>query len=284
MAFTQNKIAMVYDFDKTLSPKDMQAFGIFDHIKVDEAQFWADVKKERDESKAEELLVYMRKMIDLAKAQGSGFTQEKLRELGKQITFFDGVETWFERINEFVRVLTGGQVEVEHYIVSSGLRDMIKGCAINENFKRIYACEFIFEDGKPVWPARIVTDAAKTQYIFRINKGKLDPVDGKINEHMPEEMRAVPFSNMIYVGDSDTDIPSMAVVMKNGGHSVAVFHPDKRDDELHMDKMASLKEAKRIDFYCPADYSADSTLENMMFQTLNVIANRILLRKAIYDL
>lgn len=275
---------MVYDFDKTLSPKDMQAFGIFAHINVVEREFWDEVHLERDETKAEELLIYMRKMIDLANAQGSGFTKAKLRELGKQITFFDGVETWFDRVNDFVFSISQGKVEVEHYIVSSGLRDMIKGCAINENFKRIYACEFIFENDKPVWPARIVTDAAKTQYIFRINKGKLDPVDGKINEHMPEAERAVPFSNMVYVGDSDTDIPSMAVVMKNGGHSVAVFDPDKREDSKHMEKMASLKKANRIDFYCPADYSVGSTLEKMMFQTLNVIANRIVLRKAIHDL
>ena len=283
--FHQNTIAIVYDFDKTLSPKDMQEFGIFDHIGADPATFWAEVKAVRQETRAEELLVYMRKMIDMAQQKGSGFTQEKLVSLGKDIKFFDGVETWFERVDEYVHELTGDDtVKVEHYIVSSGLRDMILGSRIADKFKRIYACEFMYEGGVPVWPARIVTDAAKTQYIFRINKGVLDPVDGTINDHMPEAERAVPFSNMMYIGDSDTDIPSMAVVMKNGGHSVAVYNPDKKINDEHMQKMAKLKDAGRIDFYCEADYSEGSKLETMIFKTLQVVASRIQLRRDIYEL
>lgn len=236
-SFHQNKIAIVYDFDKTLSPKDMQEFGIFDHIGAQSSDFWADVKKVRDETKAEELLVYMKKMIFAARDEKSEFTQEKLISLGKDIEFFNGVETWFDRVNSYVSEIAGDTpIHVEHYIVSSGLRDMIKGSKIAEKFKRIYACEFMYEDGKPIWPARIVTDAAKTQYIFRINKGVLDPVEDGINDHMPESERAIPFSNLMYIGDSVTDIPSMAVVMKNGGHSVAVYDPLKADDQSHMNK------------------------------------------------
>jgi len=283
--FHQNKIAIVYDFDKTLSPKDMQEFGIFEHIGMKPQQFWDEVKAERDETKAEELLVYMRKMIHEAKKKDSNFTQEKLRSLGKEIEFFKGVLTWFDRVDAFIGTISGQEnVQIEHYIISSGLRDMINGCEIAEKFKRIYACEFIYENGIPVWPARIVTDAAKTQYIFRINKGILNPVKGSINDHMPEMDRAVPFSNMMYIGDSDTDIPSMTVVMKNGGHSVAVFDPKKSDNVDHMEEMKRLKAAGRIDFFCPADYSKGSVLEKMVFQTLSVIANRILLRKNIFEL
>lgn len=263
----------------------MQEFGIFDHIGMTPQKFWGEVKAERDETKAEELLVYMRKMIREAKKTDSNFTQEKLISLGNDIEFFDGVSTWFDRIDAFIASVAGREkVQIEHYIISSGLRDMINGCAIAERFRQIYACEFIYEDGIPVWPARIVTDAAKTQYIFRINKGILNPVEGSINEHMPETDRAVPFSNMMYIGDSDTDIPSMTVVMKNGGHSVAVFDPDKGKDKGHMAKMKKLKDAGRIDFFCAADYSEGSVLEDMVFQTLNVIANRILLRKKIFEL
>jgi len=283
--FHQNKIAIVYDFDKTLSPKDMQEFGIFEHIGMKPQQFWDEVKAERDETKAEELLVYMRKMIHEAKKKDSNFTQEKLRSLGKEIEFFKGVLTWFDRVDAFIGTISGQEnVQIEHYIISSGLRDMINGCEIAKKFKRIYACEFIYENGIPVWPARIVTDAAKTQYIFRINKGILNPVKGSINDHMPEMDRAVPFSNMMYIGDSDTDIPSMTVVMKNGGHSVAVFDPKKSDNVDHMEEMKRLKAAGRIDFFCPADYSKGSVLEKMVFQTLSVIANRILLRKNIFEL
>lgn len=263
----------------------MQEFGIFEHIGVEASTFWPEVKDERQETRAEELLIYMRKMIEMAQKKGSSFTQDKLRDFGKGIEFFDGVDTWFERVDDYVRELSGdNSVNVEHYIISSGLRDMIMGCGIADKFKRIYACEFMYEEGVPVWPARIVTDAAKTQYIFRINKGFLDPVDIKINEHTPEFERAIPFSNMMYVGDSDTDIPSMAVVMKNGGHSVAVYHPDKKDDHDHMEKMSNLKKAGRIDFYCAANYSEGSKLEIMIFKTLQVITTRIQLRRDIHDL
>lgn len=280
--FHQNKIAIVYDFDKTLSPKDMQEFGIFDFIGVSPTEFWKEVHDDRDCTKAEELLVYMRKMITRASKDGSEFTQDTLISLGSGIEFFEGVETWFDRVDAFVGEVSGEEtIQIEHYIISSGLRDMIMGCSIANKFRKIYACEFIYEGGKPIWPARIVTDAAKTQYLFRINKGILDPIDRRINDHMAEADRAVPFSNLIYIGDSDTDIPSMTVVMKNGGHSIAVHDPIKAKDTAHMEKMEKLKSAKRIDFYSAANYSKGSELERMVFQTLRVIANRIVLRQAI---
>ena len=235
--FSQNKIALVYDFDKTLSPKDMQEYGVFGHIGMPAGDFWPQVHHERDETGAEELLVYMRKMIQAAHNKGEDFTKDKFHEHGAGIAFFPGVETWFDRVNQFVTTICPNEeIVVEHYIVSSGLSDMIAGCKIANSFKKIYACEFIYEHGVPVWPGRLVTDAAKTQYLFRINKGLLDPNDKGVNGHMPEFKRRIPFSNLMYFGDSETDIPSMNVTMKNGGHSVAVYGPEKKTTRLILQK------------------------------------------------
>lgn len=284
--FKQDKIAIVYDFDKTLSPKDMQNYGVFEQLSEDPQEFWSSVHNERDETQAEELLIYMKRMIDRAEKQGAAFTRETFESHGSAIDFFEGVETWFGRINNFVKELSCDTVAVEHYVISSGLADMIRGCSIREEFKKIYACEFIYAEdtGKPVWPARLVTDAAKTQYLFRINKGHLEPTNRDVNKHMPQDQRAIPFSNLMYIGDSDTDVPSMAVVMKNGGHSVAVFNPDSKQDKKTQSRMKELKEAGRIDFYCEANYSQGSTLECLVLKTLQVIAHRIMLRKAISEL
>lgn len=284
--FKQDTIAIVYDFDKTLSPKDMQNYGVFDQLSTNPTDFWESVHKERDETQAEELLIYMKRMIDQAEKRGSAFTSAIFKEHGSTIDFFEGVDTWFDRINEFVHTLFDGEVKLEHYVISSGLADMIRGCAIHDKFHKIYACEFIYENetGKPVWPARLVTDAAKTQYLFRINKGHLEPIDRGVNKHMPQDQRAIPFSNLMYIGDSDTDVPSMAVVMKNGGHSVAVYNPDLKEDEETQGRMKELKDAGRIDFYCEADYSQGSTLECLVLKTLQVIARRIILRKSISEL
>lgn len=283
--FHQNKIAIVYDFDKTLSPKDMQEYGVFGQIGVSGAEFWKEVHKERDETGGEELLVYMRKMIKAAGEKGDDFSLKKFHQHGRTIEFFNGVNTWFDRINSHVsQVCPQSSISVEHYIVSSGLGDMINACEISKYFEKIYACEFIYENGVPVWPGRLVTDAAKTQYLFRINKGILDPNDKDVNAHMEEAKRRVPFSNLIYIGDSDTDIPSMNVTMKNGGHSIAVFHPEKLKDREHMEKMKSLRAAKRVDFFCEADYGVGSALEGLMFNTLDVIAKRIALRQKIFEL
>ncbi|MBO9411471.1 MULTISPECIES: HAD family hydrolase [unclassified Ruegeria] len=278
--FKQNVVALVYDFDGTLSPEAMQHYGVLPELDVAPKDFWADVKSKRVEENSEELLVYMREMIAISEAKRVRLDRSKFNEHGKEIKFFDGVSEWFSRIEEFAKGLAGdADVQLEHYVVSSGLREMIEGCDISHHFKEIYACEFYYDQyGHPKWPARVISDTSKTQYLFRINKGVLD-VNESINSHMPRQERRIPFDNMIYFGDGDTDVPSMAVVMQNGGHAVAVHKPG----ESH-EKCLKLKEAKRIDYFCPADFREDSELDRLVKDTLRVIVSRVALRQRIFEL
>lgn len=278
--FQQNTVALVYDFDGTLSPEAMQHYGVLPELGIKPSEFWANVKAKRVEDSAEELLVYMREMIALAAFKKVKLGKSDFAKHGGNIEFFDGVTDWFGRINDFVRGLAGdADIQVEHYIISAGLKEMIEGCDIASEFKAIFACEFLYDEyGHPSWPARIISDTSKTQYLFRINKGVLD-VNDSINSHMPAEERRIPFDNMIYFGDGETDVPSMAVVMGNGGHAVAVY-PTGQDSN----KCQDLRTAKRIDYFCEADYRDGSELDRLVKDTLRVIVSRIALRMRIHDL
>ncbi|WP_271882011.1 HAD family hydrolase [Phaeobacter italicus] len=279
-AFQQNTVALIYDFDGTLSPEAMQHYGVLPSLDVAPEDFWTTVKRLRKEQNAEELLVYMREMIDIADSKKIKLDRQTFNEHGDSIKFFAGVEEWFARITDFAKGLAGkAEINVEHYIISSGLREMIEGCSISEYFKEIYACEFYYDQyGHPRWPARVISDTSKTQYLFRINKGVLD-VNESINSHMPLMERRIPFDNMIYFGDGDTDVPSMTVVMKGGGHAVAVHKPGESNE-----KCIGLKKAKRIDFFCEADYRDGSELDRLVKDTLRVIVSRIALRQRIFEL
>ncbi|SDF77301.1 haloacid dehalogenase-like hydrolase [Celeribacter baekdonensis] len=276
--FEQKKIALVYDFDGTLSPEPMQHYGVLSELGVEASDFWNDVKEKKSKERAEELLVYMKEMIDLAEERNVSLDKKAFANHGAKIKLFEGVETWFPRINKYIRD-RAPDIEVEHYIISAGLKEMIVGCSIAKYFKEIYACEFRYnEQDKPVWPARIISDTSKTQYLFRINKGVLD-VNDSINSHMPREERRIPFDDMLYFGDGDTDVPSMAVMMQSEGHSIAVHKPGGCPR-----KCIALKKAKRIDFFAAADYRDGSELDVLVKATLDVIVDRILLRDRISQL
>ncbi|MEP2952702.1 MAG: HAD family hydrolase [Sulfitobacter sp.] len=281
--FKQNVVAMVYDFDGTLSPEAMQHYGVLPSLGVSPTDFWGGVKAKRKEKSAEELLVYMREMLRLADAKEVQLNRSKFQEHGRGIEFFEGVRDWFDRIGQYVSSISqGSDIVLEHYIVSSGLKEMIEGCELAAYFKEIYACEFLYDPyGHPDWPGRVVSDTSKTQYLFRINKGVLD-VNESINSHMPMEERRVPWDNMIYFGDGDTDVPSMTVVMANGGHAIAVHKPDSEKGEI--ERCEKLLKARRVDYFCAADYRDGSDLDRLVKGTLSVIVPRILLRKAIYEL
>ncbi|WP_304192623.1 HAD family hydrolase, partial [Lentibacter algarum] len=205
--FKQNIIALVYDFDGTLSPEAMQHYGVLPTLEIEPTDFWAGVKQQRQAESAEELLVYMKRMIDRADAKSKRLDRASFQEHGSGIRFFPGVRDWFDRIDNYVTELAREQpIKVEHYIISSGLKEMIEGCEIADKFKEIYACEYLYDAyGHPKWPARVISDTSKTQYLFRINKGVLN-VNESINSHMPMSDRRIPFDNMIYFGDGDTDV------------------------------------------------------------------------------
>ncbi|MGJ5009483.1 HAD family hydrolase [Bradyrhizobium oligotrophicum] len=254
--YPHRTIAIVYDFDGTLSPLSMQDYTVFPELGIDPQSFWSEVKTATRANQATEVLTYMRLMAERI-AQGSlPINRDRLRELGGRVPYFSGVETWFDRINKFVHYETLGYVKVRHYIVSAGLKEILDGVSIARHFHTIYASQYHFDVfGRPTFPNRVITDVSKTQYLFRINKG-VEDLSLPVNDHMPEAERPIPFRNIIYIGDGDTDVPSMAVTRKNGGHAFAVYSPGE-----NAAKCDALFRAGRVDAFFEANYSQNTRLE-----------------------
>ncbi|MCR4941482.1 MAG: haloacid dehalogenase-like hydrolase, partial [Campylobacter sp.] len=207
-------VAICYDFDKTLSPDDMQSQGYIQTLGYDIKDFWTKSNSMAENNEMDQNLSYMYTMKEESRGK-EHFTKEKFKEYGKKVQLFPGVESWFDRVNEYGK--TKGVI-VEHYIISSGLKEMIEGTCIAKKFEKIYACSFYYDEkGIAVWPAQVVNYTNKTQFLFRIEKGTLDVNDPAVNDFFePNEIR-VPFRNMIYIGDSDTDVPCMKLINTNNG-------------------------------------------------------------------
>ena len=249
-------LAICYDFDKTLSPDDMQAQGYIQSVGYDVGKFWNESNGMARDNDMDNNLAYMWKMVQESEGR-MVFNKEKLAEYGSKVKLFDGVEKWFERIRAYGKA---HHVIVEHYIISSGLKEMIEGTKIAKDgaFERIYASSFYFNDrGIAKWPAQVVNYTSKTQFLFRIEKGVLDINDPGVNEYFPPEEIRVPFRNMVYIGDSDTDIPFMKLVNTQGGHSIGVYNPITGNKE----KVYKMMRDKRIRYYAPADYTEGSELD-----------------------
>jgi 2-hydroxy-3-keto-5-methylthiopentenyl-1-phosphate phosphatase len=256
--FFQDTIAIVYDFDGTLSPQPMQEYTVLPKIGIEPEAFWKQVHKEATETESDPMLVYMRLMMEkLYKNDDIKITREDFAEMAARIQYFPGVETWFPQINAYVKKRGAGRVNVQHYIISAGQKEILEGVSIRKYFKQIYASEYHFNQyGIATFPKLLITDTSKTQYLFRINKGK-EAISESINEHMPESARPIPFSNIIYIGDGMTDVPSMALTKKSGGHAIAVFNPKIARTKS---TCVSLLDAGRVDFIAPADYRETSKL------------------------
>lgn len=261
-------VAICYDFDKTLSPKDMQEFELIPKLKCKVGAFWKQSTGLAKENGMDKILAYMKLIID--KAQGLGdkvsIKREDFNELGKTIELFPGVDTWFERINAIAQDL---QINIEHYIISAGLKEIIEGTSIAKYFTEVYASEFYYNQyGAPSWPCQVVNYTSKTQYLFRISKDCLDLSDeDSINDYIPHRERRIPLQRFIYIGDSETDIPAMKIVKQGGGTSIGVYNPDK----CNLDRVKKLLKQERIDFLMPADYSKDSRIEKIVKSILKKI-------------
>ena len=249
-------VAILYDFDSTLSRTDMQNFGFIPSLGMTPAEFWGATGKFSEETGCERTLAYLYMMQKLAAEKGIKMTKEWLKEQGKGIEFYNGVETWFDRINAYGKE---HGVNVEHYLISSGNKEIVEGCKIAKQFKVIYGCEYIFDPvtGVPVWPKPAINYTQKTQYFFRISKGAVDATDDKgVNEKAKE--KRIPYSNIIYIGDGMTDIPSMIIVKDNGGKSIAVYPKGKED------RVKDLYDDGRVNYVCPANYKEGSEIEKVM--------------------
>ena len=247
----KTKIGILYDFDKTLCTTDMQEYSFIKNLGMESGEFWGEAAKLTREHELEKILSYMFVMIRECKKRGIPLTEEYLKKCGENVVLFKGVQTWFDRINEF-----GAQmgVEIEHYIISSGTYEIIQGTPIAKYFKRIYACRYMYDEkGEAMWPALAINYTLKTQYIYRISKGTLDVTDDYNLNRVQDEYR-----NMIYIGDGMTDIPCMKMVKERGGKSIALYAAGKAET------VKTLVDDDRINYVCVADYSKDSTLEKIV--------------------
>lgn len=252
-------LAICYDFDKTLSPDDMQAQGYIQKVGYDISEFWKKSNSLAANNEMDQNLAYM----FLMKTEAEGkivFTKDTLAEYGSKVQLFPGVEGWFERIRKYGEEKG---VTVEHYIISSGLKEMIEGTSVAKAgvFKKIYASSFYYnERGVAIWPAQVVNYTGKTQFLFRIEKGMLDVNDMGVNDSIPPEKMRVPFRNMVYIGDSDTDIPCMKLVNTYGGYSIGVYDAETCDKA----KVYKMVRDHRIKYYAPADYRAGTKLDTLV--------------------
>lgn len=259
------KVAFMYDFDKTLCDRDMQEYSFIPNMNVTATEFWTETGKLYVNNEIEKILAYMYQMMKYAKRNGIKLTREYLNNCGKNIELFNGVTTWFTRIN---RIGASLGLEIEHYIISSGLKEIIDGSEIAKYFKELYSCEFHYDmNGEADFPAFVVNYTMKTQFLYRISKGVFDLNDDvSLNNIVPENQRRVKMKNMLYFGDGLTDIPCMRLVKQNGGTSIAVYQGNKDNiaQKLLLDD--------RCNFIAPADYSENSILEEIVRKVLMKIA------------
>ena len=272
-------LAICYDFDKTLSPDDMQAQGYIQAVyDGDVPSFWKETDEMAEANEMDSNLAYMYKMVSEARGR-IVLTRKSLQEYGAKVKLFPGVDGWFERIRKYG--LKHGVI-VEHYIISSGLKEMIEGTSVAKAgaFEKIYASSFMFDDKDvPVWPAQVINYTNKTQFLFRIEKGILDVNDSGVNDYFaPEDLR-VPFRNMVYIGDSDTDIPCMKLVNTNGGHSIGVYN----NDTLDKSKVYKMLHDNRIRYFAPADYTDGSKLDLLVKAIIDRTAANEVLENVYYD-
>ena len=258
-------VALIYDFDGTLSPGNMQEFGFIQAIGKDKTDFWAKNKELSEKNDANGILCYMYLMIQAAKANGISLRRNSFEEFGSNVELFEGVKDWFQLINNYGKKIG---LSIKHYINSSGLKEMIEGTPIAKEFENIYACSFLYDvDGVAYWPAVAVDYTTKTQFLFKINKGIKEVSDNrKINEYVPEEKRPIPFERMIYFGDGETDIPSMKMIKDHGGHSIAVYGDTKKRRIAN-----KLINENRVNFVCRADYRENKDIHAVVKRILDKI-------------
>lgn len=260
------RMAIAYDFDGTLAPGNMQEHSFIPDLNVSKQDFWKSVKEKAKAQDMDEILAYMQLMLAQANQAGVQILKKSFKKHGKSIDFFPGVTDWFPRLDNYAR---DREVKLEHFIISSGLREMISGTPINNRFKYVFASGFAYDQNDvAVWPALAVNYTTKTQYLFRINKGIFNSYDNlQINKFIPDEKREIPFSNIAYIGDGETDVPCMKMLKYQGGCAIAVYDPNKRKTSRTRSAKQiaqQLLEEKRADFALPTDYNEGSPLDMLI--------------------
>ena len=253
-------VALMYDFDSTLSIDNIQDYNFIPALNMTEKSFWTEVDKVRYENNMDNVLAYMYVMLKKAKEKSIPVTEENFIKFGTGVKFFQGLDTWFDRINGYANSLG---IKVHHYVISSGIAEMIKGTSIAHYFDNIYASSFMYENGVAIWPSLAINYTNKTQFLFRINKGMLNITDDNVNEFVEEENKAIPFTHMMYIGDGLTDVPCMKLVKNYGGKSIAVYNSSKSEEVAK-----KLLETERVNYIAKANYLPDSLTEKLVFNWL----------------
>lgn len=264
-------VAIMYDFDRTLCTKDMQDYSFIPSLGMTESEFWQYSNSLGQREHMDSILAYMYAMVKISKDKNIPLLRQNLVDMGKNVELFKGVEGWFDRITEFGK---DNGMQVEHYVISSGMKEIIEGTPISKCFKSIFACEFLYdENGNGVWPKTDVNYTNKTQFVYRINKGVLDVAnDNDLNRSMPDDSKRVPFCNMIYIGDGLSDVPCMKMMKAYGGYSIAVYQ--NKDS-----KVEDLLKRGRVDYIYPADYSENTGLDI----TVKNIIRKMSISETLYD-
>jgi len=275
MARKLSAFAIAYDFDGTLAPENMQEYDFVPAIGMKSERFWQEVHELTKKHDADNILTYMMHMLDKAQAAEVPVLKENFVDFGRSVSLFEGVNGWFDRINAYGKKQG---FKVNHYIISSGIREMIEGTPIAKEFAAIYASAFIYDhNGVAKWPALAVNYTTKTQFLFRINKGVLNVYDNsRINEFIPKEERSVPFEHMVFIGDGETDIPCFRLVKEQRGHAIAVYKPNTRGAK---DKAEKLITEGRVNVIAPANYSENSEMDRFVKGIIDKVAADVALKQ-----
>ena len=262
----KTKVALVYDFDETLSTTYMQDYVLIPELGMKPETFWKKANQWSIDKCADQVTGSMYYFTKVAREKKIKLSRENLYNCGALIEYFEGVKSWFERINEYGKQLN---LDIEHYIVSSGYEEIIEGCSIRKYFRDVFGCSFAFDDeGYPVWPARVINYSTKVQFLSKINKGLKKTDDKLVNEFTPDNKRRIPYKNIIYFGDGLTDIPSMKMVKERQGNAIAVYKPKSSHSR---DKAIKLLKDDRVNFALPADYSEGKDIDKVVKTILNKI-------------
>ncbi len=279
MTAPQNLIALIFDYDQTLSSKYMQDEALFPAFGIDPKPFWARCAELVRNQSYDNELAYMKVLLDTLEFDRP--SNARLRELGANLTFYPGLPEMFE---EFGRGLLGPEeaalgIRVEYYIISSGLKAMIDGSRIRPHVREVFGCEYAEDSaGRITFPKRVISHTQKTQFLFRVNKGLLD-LSQDVNDHMDDDLRPVPFENMIYVGDGPTDIPCFNVIRKQGGQAIAVYNPDDPTRAAFRKCYQLCAHTDRVRHIAPADFRAGSHLRLLLDEMVSEIATKIKARR-----
>jgi phosphoserine phosphatase len=260
-------MAIAYDFDGTLAPGNMQEYNFVPALGMTSREFWDEANELEIKHQADRILAYMHLMLQKASARQLPIRKEDFIKYGQSVALFEGVDTWFKRLNTYAH---SHHVDLRHYIISSGIKEMIEGTCIAKEFDKIFASSFMYDHhGVAFWPALAINYTTKTQYLFRINKGSLDICNhSEINKFIPNHERPMPFEHMIFIGDGETDIPSFRLVKEERGHAIAVYKPRMVKAR---EKSQELIRDKRVNFIAPASFTEGSEIEHIVKAIINKV-------------